>query len=64
MQRKWDTARDFNRQTLLGSFLSIYLIYAIVQGSPTSGPQMGTSPWPVRNWDGGHTAGGEQEARE
>ena len=32
MQRRWDTARDFNRQTLLGSFLSIYLIYAIVQG--------------------------------
>ena len=25
---------------------------------------MGTSPWPVRNWDGGHTAGGEQKARE
>ena len=37
MQRRWDTDRDFNKQTLLGSFLSVYLVYAIVQGSQPLG---------------------------
>lgn len=62
MQRRWDTARILT--TNFAWFLSSIYLDSVCSsaGVPTSGPQMGTSPWPVRNWDEGHTAGGEQKA--
>ena len=41
-QRSWDTERNFNKQTLLGSSLSMHLVHTIVIHGDISLP--GTGP--------------------